>query len=255
MEESTEYLPQPAPPVRDLDVLHDGSWAAVAGEGDSQVVLFDGHSVGLPRPYSSPLIRRIGFDRAVVVDTRVGGTETNAWIVSATGEAIASFYAGDAVHDIVIVGERLVVTYFDEAFSNSLSGIVLFSTTGELIHRFHEVHGYEPSIIDCYAATRGSGNRVLCLTYPDFPLVEWDTEVNHVKTWTVPEAVYGSSALSYHRGTLVFHGPYQEHTALYAWKPGADRAEKIGTYPGPLRGLAAGRFLAAGTAGYTIISL
>ena len=69
------------------------------------------------------------------------------------------------------------------------------------------------------------------------------------------EAMGGSSSMSTTGTTIAFHAPYDEREAILCWEPGsADAAvSSLGRWPGRLRGLGDGRFVAHGSHEFTII--
>lgn len=253
MQVTSYSLPPVNHTILDLDLRLDGSWLAIAGEGSEQVLLFDGHTVPVPRPCQFPLVRAIGWDTAFLADCRVSGSAPNAWIVSSAGEFLAEFHAGDAIQDATAVGEKIVVSYFDEACTKLLNGVVVFDQTGQVLYNFHDVHDHDLTIVDCYAIAPAGGSMVVFLAYPNFPLVELDLESGRSKVWWTPEAVHGASAMSVSGGTVVFHGAYHRSNVFHTWVPGAKDAEQVGIYPGPLRGRVNGEFLAVGSREFTLV--
>ncbi|MEP6719784.1 MAG: hypothetical protein ABJB21_11600 [bacterium] len=64
----------------------------------------------------------------------------------------------------------------------------------------------------------------------------------------------GSNAISVLNDKVYFHSPYDDETGVYEWQIGKQSAERVGSYPGRLRGLSDGKFLAVEKAGYVVIS-
>lgn len=70
-----------------------------------------------------------------------------------------------------------------------------------------------------------------------------------------PEIVAGASALSLGDNRAFLWSPYKRKDELFEVVVGTLSAVSVGSYPGPLRGLPGGRFLASGSSGYTMISM
>ncbi len=138
----------------------------------------------------------------------------------------------------------------------------MFSFDGELRFGYNS-SGLNPddSIVDCYCAAWGQARRLFFYPYPDFRLVSIDLQTMTHELWPTP-SLRGFAALTVGhsvdgREILFFHAPYSAGgpgSGIYRWRIGDDAFEPVGEYPGLLRGLRGGRFLASGPEGYTIIS-
>ena len=205
-----------------------------------------------------PLIAAIDDGAALVVNRYERG-DHSAWIVSSQGDVRARFLAGTAIQDILASDRRLVITYSDESACCSSgiegNGVAVFDTDGHYQFGYRELFGSEAvDIWDCCCACWAEDRRVLFLPYPEFPLVSFDLENRTQEIWRTPREVAGSEALTKIGQTVYFHGPYEDRSGVYRWSIGSCAADRIGDYPGRLRGLRGGRFLSVEASGYTIVS-
>jgi ribosomal protein S18 acetylase RimI-like enzyme len=90
----------------------------------------------VPADVRFPLVRWMDRDRLLLVDTRTDGGRENAFVFTLAGEEVRRFCAGDGVQDVLVAGDRIVMTYFDEGvFGNvtpSDEGLAVFSADGRL---------------------------------------------------------------------------------------------------------------------------
>ena len=92
-------------PILDLDVDPYGSWVALCGVAHVPMhLVYNGSSVPLRRTGKFPLIRALDPEHVVLVDSRCGPFERNAWIVRTDGTTVHEFRVGDAVADVVVAG-------------------------------------------------------------------------------------------------------------------------------------------------------
>ncbi|MGI0009917.1 MAG: hypothetical protein ACREAE_00785, partial [Nitrosopumilaceae archaeon] len=244
----------------DLDITESGLWIGVTAYGEGQSLLFGSKAVALPQQLGFPLVRAIDDETALVINSRTGWLEKNAWIITSAGEVNAHFYAGDAVQDLLASKTFLVVTYFDEsAYISSMiegNGVAIFDIEGNFLFGYKDLFGDEAvDVADCYAACWAEENHVLFFPYTDFPLVSFDLESKTQKVWKTPSVVVGSDAISSLGDRIYFHSPYRDESGIYEWQIGNESAQRINSYSSHLRGLPKGQFLAVGKAGYTIVSM
>lgn len=228
-----------------IDVMSDGSWIGVGGSRSAREVWFGGHAVvSTALECHFPLLCALDRETAVLVDARTQAGRANAWVLRADGTQTAEFSVGDAVESLACVGGRLIVTHFDESFGNHLHGMLVFDRHGELqLHYGRDIAG-ACDIVDCYAVGQAGGNSVLLLIYPCFPVAEVDLGRRTQRVWPAPRAVHGAAAISAVGQTIFFHGSYTDRAAVHVWRRGAEEAVRVGSFEVPLRGLAAGWFLA-----------
>jgi hypothetical protein len=243
-------------PLLDLDVDRFARWIAVCGDdrGASHVVV-DGITSALRFECRYPLLRILDPEHVLLVDCRCAPRAQNAWVLLADGRVERSFRVGDAVADVVVVDESIVVSYFDEALgaSDGLSGVVVFGRDGEPGLRYADAFGHD--LVDCYCACDAGRGRVLFLGHPTFDAVLLDTRTKTRTAWPTARVVHGASAVTVAGDAAFFFGSYDDRHQLARWRFGADQVDRIGARSGPLRGLAGGRMLSVGRSGYTVITL
>ena len=123
-------------PLVDLDIDRDSRWVAVCGEPQRPThVVCDGVALPLSISCQYPIVRLLDDGRAVLIGSRSRGREKNGWVLGRDGSIERSFRAGDAVEDLVVCGDRLVVTYFDEALvsPDGLFGVAVLDFAGARI--------------------------------------------------------------------------------------------------------------------------
>ncbi len=255
-EASYELVDLPAP-LADLDLTPSGKWIAVTEPGNSQSLIFPNRTVALSEEIRFPKVRAIDDDTAVIVNSRAW-KENNGQIVSSSGET-HSFYAGDAIQDVLASDEFIVITYFDESALTSPgiegNGVAVFDTGGDFLFGYRDLFGDEAvAIADCYAACWAADNRILFFPYTDFPLVSVDLKNKTQKIWHTPDAVVGCGAISASDDRVFFHRPYRDDGSIFEWKIGNESAQKIGACSRHLRGLHRGKFLAVAPNAYVIVS-
>ena len=124
--------------ARDFDVRPDGSWVAVF-ERAGKLYVDTSYSGGfpLPDPVRFPILRAMGYDRVLVVDSRPMRGAAGGLVLSMDGELQTTVAVGDGVMDVVILDDLIGVTYFDEGvFSGvrpSEQGIAFFEFSGKLL--------------------------------------------------------------------------------------------------------------------------
>lgn len=266
LKESKHQLNDLPGDLYDLDIAPSGQWIGVTEFGDRQSLSFSGRTVALPEPIRFPQVAAIDGETALVVNSRAW-QKKNAWVISASGEVKANFFAGDAIQDVLASESFLVVTYFDESALTSPgiegNGLAVFDPDGAFRFGYRELFGEQAvDIADCYCACWAEENRVLFFPYTGFPLVSFDLENKTQEIWETPGEVAGSNGLTAVGSTVYFHSPYEDEPGVYEWQIGDDAAHRIGNHSGylvgahacHLRGLRRGRFLAVEKAGYTIVS-
>lgn len=264
----------------DLDVTPGGSYVAIAAVVDRRMIRDEGRDVGehtfyrdqrllfgnavaAEFPHEQPWpkrVRALDDDTAIVVDCGAEREQPNAWIFNRAGKMLTSFCAGDGIQDVVVCGCHIAVTYFDEGIfggvSPSLEGVSIFNRAGEFVFGYHSQFGYErASIADCYAACADVRGRLCIFPYTEFPVVRIDLASRVREVFSTPEIVHGASAISLTDDRGFLWGPYHQAGEFFEVPLGSPSATNVGTYPGPLRGLPGGKFLALRSFGYAIISM
>jgi len=239
--------------IMDLDVAEAGYFIAIT-EGD-ELITANGRAL-LSQHLRYPIVRWLGKDEVLLVETRTEAKTPNAFVVDLEGKVLRSFCIGDGVEDVCVLNEKLVVGYFDEGVFGSEgpnnSGLAVFDKQGRLEFAFPE--DQQRYIYDCYCLCPGAGSKVLFHPYDTFDLVELDVETliwSHLPT---PEELHGSNAISLVGPQVLFHSPYASKNCLFLWEPSTGRISSAGEHSNRLRGLSRGRFLSIGDRGFTIVS-
>lgn len=248
-------------PLADLDITQSGSWVGVTDFSDAnQSVYFENNQIKLPEKVRFPIIRSIDEETVLIVNSR-GRNQNNAWIITSSGEVKANFPADDAIEDVVITKDFIVVTQFDEAAIGG-DGVCVYDFEGKRLFNYHEVFGKESvDICDCYAAALVKENQIIFCPYTEFPLVLFDIEAKTQQVWETPDIIQGFHAITKFEDKIYFHRVYKLELegydfGIYEWQIGSEKAERIGEYSNYfVRGLPEGRFLARTDSGYAIISL
>jgi hypothetical protein len=217
----------------------------------------------------APRVRCAG-DRLVLVKPRADRDEMNAWIVNWAGDIGQSFHAGDGISEVLANDASIVVAYYDEGVFGddpvSEEGLAFFDSKGTFQSGYASMRtkGYV-EIYDCYCACWSGDGALVFYPYgePNFPLVRLSLRDMSQQSWSTPEDLHGSNALTSVGDDVYFYSPYDIRSArtgrgdkIFRWKIGADTSELVGEYQlgGHLRGLPGGRFIAAELDGYTILS-
>jgi len=149
-------LPDLPADLIDLDVTPGGSFVAIAAIVDRQPVRAEGRDIGelsfyreqrllfgtttaaeFPdeRPWGK-IVRAIDEDTAIVVERGFEREQPNAWIVDRAGQVLKSFRAGQGIEDVVVCGDYIAVTYFDEGIFRgahpSPEGVSIFNRSVNL---------------------------------------------------------------------------------------------------------------------------
>lgn len=237
----------------DVDVFEGEFYIAITDNGN---VIFPFENTELSQKFSFPMIRQINQDSFLIANSRISTNEENCFIYDRKGKLIRKFLAGDAIQDIEVIRDKIVVTYFDEGVYGregpNSEGLVIFDWNGNIVFQYNTKHG-EQIISDCYCICKHGTNRVLLLPYTDFPLIELNLYTEEENRYEVPEILKGSTGLSSMEDEIFFHSPYHDKRGIYQWRIGDKTTEKIGEYSEGLRGLKNGRFLSKGQKGFTIL--
>lgn len=244
---------------RDYDVRPDDSWVGVFERaGALEVCDSYGARFQLPHPVRFPIVRAVGFDRVVVVDSRPSAGDPGGRVYSMAGEPMATLHVGDGVQDVVVLDDLITVTYFDEGVFSGMppseQGVAFFHLDGEPYGGYQTMFGAEAvDIADCYAACRVNAQVLAFVPYTGFELVRLNPRTHQQDVIDVPEKLHGASAISVMGDRVCLFGPYSQKQSLFVWTPGK-APQKIGTHSGTLRGIGPHRFISNGEHGYTVVS-
>lgn len=264
---------QPPWELADVDVAPGGGFVAITGVAErrtiapgieqtlfhEQKLLFSQQSpFNIPVQCRFPTIRALGPDAAVVVDD-AGGAKVNGWIVARDGQVAASFYAGNGIEDVIVCGERIAITYFDQGIFSfdppSPEGVAVFDLRGVFDYGYHTQFGRDlGEISDCYAACADEESRLLICPYTDFPIVRIDLAGRSREVFPTPGVVHGAGALSAAGDRVFLWSPYERRNEVFEFRLGGEDAAPRGLHAGPLRGLPGGRFLFREPSGYSVLS-
>jgi hypothetical protein len=241
----------------DLDLHESGEWVGLFRDGQELLVRTPSASFTAPDGVRFPLIRCAEPGKYVLVDTRTRPGRQNGWILSAGGARNVDFFAGDGIRDVLANADTIVVTYFDEGVFGNIApgheGIAIFDGHGRMRAGYQSTLGSSAvDIADCYAACWEGDSRIAFFPYTAFPFVTLDVKTLEQEVEATPQTVHGASAVAVTDEGVLFHGPYDKKSSIYAWAPGRE-ALPVGQYPGRLRGLRGGRFLTHGGNGFTIV--
>lgn len=185
-------------PLVDIDIIEPNSWIGITDFSDSkQSLIFNNNQIVLPEKIMFPIVRFIDEETIIVADARTTGYK-NGWIINVFGEIKSNFYIGDAIQDVVVTKDFIVVTYFDESFGSSgieSERITIFDFVGNFLYGYLTSFGSEAvDVFDCYAATLAKDNRIIFCSYTGFPLVLFDVETRTQQVWQSPSEIAGSNA-------------------------------------------------------------
>jgi hypothetical protein len=224
MHEESTTLPELEGQAIDLDVGDGGDWVAIRKAGNRTQVGSVAGFFPLPDDLRYPLVRWIDHDRLVVVGMRSRRGDANARVFTRAGEELHRFQAGDAIQDVLIAGERIVVTYFDEADWGgpppSSEGVAIFSTTGVFEGGYRSGAKSPVPVYDCYCACLGGPHELWFFPYTEFPLVRLDLRTLEQDASIVPHVLRGSHAIATDGRAFWFVGPCDEPTSVYQWRRG-----------------------------------
>ncbi len=251
--------------LRDVDLTRGGAWVGVFAQpgGGHRVVFGDGDGFGLDPELSLqfPLVRWLDAGRVLVLDLRNRGGGCNARVLDRQGATLASFCAGDAIADVVVLQEQLVVTYFDEGVFGdvepSQQGLAYFDFEGRLLGAYLSHMGAAAvDVADCYCAVRVDHRTLAFSPYTDFPLVLLKPASHTQKVLALPQALRGAGALSMHGSLAYFYSPYAQQGTFLCWSPWHRHPQEpvaVGQGEGRMRGLEEGRFVGVDEAGFRVI--
>src|SRR5688572_24448208 len=99
-----------------IDVLTDNSYVAITDKGR---IIFPFSGLEIPHSFKFPIIRQLTDDSFLVADARTSDKMDNCFIYDLEGNTLGQFFAGDGIQDIEVLGDKIVITYFDEGVFGS----------------------------------------------------------------------------------------------------------------------------------------
>jgi hypothetical protein len=187
-----------------------------------------------------PLIRWINHDTFVIANPRTESNEHNIFIFNLSGVKLGSFNGGDGIQDLEVSKKGIWISYFDEGvFGRGISseGLVLVSSTGTVLFRFHSDLISGPGISDCYAICKGKGDSLWLFPYTDFPLVQVFPESKEFKSYNIPKKLHGASAICVRGKYGYFYDSYNSNGELFCLEIGKQKFQTLGKFNGLARGL------------------
>ena len=241
----------------DIDVGVDGAWVAMCKRDAELVVATSTGQFPAPDNLRFPQIRWMGNGDILVVDTRTTRGSQNAFVLTPSGIEKVRFCVGDGVADVLVVGESVVVTYFDEGIFGGVApseeGLAVFASDGRFEFGYQSGVKDPVDIADCYCVCPAGPDEVCFSPYTEFPLVRLNLKTRQQQVHKLPRHLAGSSALATDGIAFYIYAPYDARNSIFRWRPG-EAAVEIGNHVGPLRGHRRAAFLSAGTAGYAIVN-
>ncbi len=239
----------------DTDLL--GNYIAI---NHTQEVITPFTRFTLKRLFRFPIIRWLCSTSFLVVNRRCHQSP-NAFIFNLQGDEILSFFAGDGIEDILILDDKIIISYFDEGVFGDTGpnneGLAIFDLHGHFLYGFNTSAKGGESIADCYALCKYDKLHILFYSYTDFPLIKLNIKTfdyTVFKTSSKPGFV-GSNTMVCKQGDVIFHGGYHDKTSFFRWNLYQNKITQEGSFSGLLRGLEDGNFIHLNENGFTIITL
>jgi hypothetical protein len=266
-------------PLLDADADAGGEWVALSGTSESKafrtgasadieipvaVSELSLHSPGRsPAPVHVgavriPMVRRVSGELALIVEPNAAAGADNAWLVWRDGSVERSFHVGDAIGDVLIVGGKIVVTYFDEGVFSFTSfgpeGVMIFDLLGNPVFGYRTQFGDAAvDIADVYGAGVIDERRIAFSPYTEFPLVVLDIESRTQVVRRLPELLHGARAISGAGDVVLIWGPSRRTFGMFRLMRDNESPEFLGDVEGRLRGIECGRFLRVRDGGFDVI--
>jgi len=242
----------------DFDVLRDGTWVGLFQRPNGIfVVSSQGSEFAVGASVSFPLVRFIDSGHIVVVSQRALRDAGRSFIARVDGAGQIPLAAGDGIQDVIVLGDLIAVTYFDEGVFSGIApseqGIAFFDFHGQLFAGYRSLFGSDAvDIVDCYAACRVDHHTVGFSAYLGFDLAWASPRGRKHGVQPLPTDLHGAAAITFQRDRVYLFSPYNSKGKVLEYNDGAMR--EIGRHSGPLRGLEHGRFLANGEHGFTLMT-
>ncbi len=185
-------------------------------------------------------IRWIDHKTLLAVSHEEQQEKHNIFIFNSSGGAVSSFYGGMGIEDIVVGGEGIWISYFDEGvFGSGISteGLVLFDITGNVLFRYHTDLLNPPLIAECYALSKGADTTVWLFPYTDFPLIQLNPHAWNFQAYSIPGIVHGARAISVKENIAYFAHTYHSDQNVYHLDIDKNELSLVGRLTGKVRGL------------------
>ncbi len=246
----------------DVDVTRTKQKPCYILENQGEKRLFyDDIEVRLPSSIRHPLVRWIGDDRVLVVDSYpASNDDKNAFLIRG-GNIDAIFSLGIGISNVLVNEKYIIVTYSDVGiFSGKMfenEGVVFFDPSGN--YKF----GYRSKFLkdavdvsDCYCSFLDE-SKLFFMAYENFELVVVNLVDMKQSIHSTPERIHGSSAIVSCGGDMVVYSPYDEPNEVIKWNLKACLTEPLGKiidHRG-VRGVFPGTFLAVSERAYYCVTV
>lgn len=238
--------------ILNLDADDQGNYIAFT---DANTVITNDYTLKINIELRFPIIRRLNDETFLIADGRTKNN-VNGYIYNFSGQVVKSFLAGDAIEDIVVQHEKIVITYFDEGVYSgrdpSRDALAVFNFEGQQEFGFNSSVG-DMIISDCYCICKHGTNRALFYAYTDFNVFELNLDSFNVQSFETPEDFRGASAITSIKNKLIFYSSYDDKTSFFLWDRHEKEVVKFGNYSRNLTGIKNGKFLTFDDNRYTII--
>jgi O-acetyl-ADP-ribose deacetylase (regulator of RNase III) len=262
--------------IRTLDAIGNGQFIALTEEGD---VIADDFRTKLkrvrhraPLEFCRPIIRRLDQDRFLVANARTNGN-ANGKFFDRDGNELHSFYLGDAIEDILVFPNKLVVMYHEEGIIGGQppngSGIAVLSFEGKQIWGFNDLIEEkkipeDALILDNVPLCKKGVNSVLFFAYYNYnssQLTELNLDNFELKFFAIPERAHFADSFSpINNDEMIFHRfgsphyPEPDSNKFFWWDRNTNDVEELPErVSGYLTGIDGGKFLLRKDNGYAII--
>ena len=259
--------------IKALDADGNGRFIAMTESGD--VIAHDFRTIlkrvrhRTPLEFRFPKIRRLDQNRFLVCNSRTSGWP-NGKVFDLDGQELDSLYLGDAIEDILIFPNNIVVMYHEEGIYGcqppSGSGLAVFSHDGRQLWGFNDlidkgVLSKDALIGDGGPLCKNGTESVLFLSHYLKPqLAELRLGDFALNFSAIPNRVHFATSLSPIGETeIIFHQPpsgYPEpdNGKFFWWDRQSDDVEELPEKVADwLTGIGEGRFFARHDFGYTVI--
>ncbi|MDR1289956.1 MAG: macro domain-containing protein [Planctomycetaceae bacterium] len=250
--------------IKTLDADGTGQFIALTVEGE--VIARDFRTKlkrvrhRAPLEFRYPIIRIIDQNRFLVVNSRTSG-KANGKIFDYDGNELDSFYLGDAIEDILVFPNKLVVMYHEEGIMGcglpNSSGLAVLSLDGEQIWGFNDLVNEKKIpeaalILDNVPLCKKGTNSVLFFAYYNSPqLAELNLDSFELKFFVIPERVHFADSFSpINDDEMIFHRhgsphfPEPDSNKFFWWDRNTNDVEELPErVSGKLTGIDGGKFL------------
>lgn len=253
MTEQTTHIDVGQSKILNLDADDQGNFIAFT---DNKTVIANDHNLKIEIDFRYPIIRRIDNETFFIADSRIE-KGNNGYFFNFNGQLLKSFLAGDGIEDIVVLRNKIIISYFDEGVYGSDGpngdGLAVFDFQGQQEFGVNS-SARDMTISDCYCICKHGTNKVLFYAYTDLKVFELNLDTFKIKSFETPSDFSGTSAMSSTADKIIFHSSYHDKRSFFLWDRNRNEVIKFGDYSPGLTGIKNGKFLIYGDSGYTIIN-